>query len=157
MNTNIKFTIALSAQTFGFNRNGTSNHFKIVRRINTERYTAKRAARVRTEPPVHALRMVTMTAWRQNLHLLPIFKHAQANGTLPCIACGRGRILFRSRCLIQSDRKGVNRRGAEPLLLRRRPRLPADGKGGGKGGELVESADPTGVKENKSYEKDDGE
>lgn len=98
-----------------------------------------------------------MTAWRQNLHLLPVFKHAQANGALPCIVCGSARrILFRSRRLVQSDRKGDNSGGAE-ALLRRRTGQPVDGKRGGEGGELVESADPTGVKENKSYEKDDGE
>lgn len=80
-----------------------------------------------------------MAARRQNLNFVPFLKHAQANTAL------RRR---RRRRLVQGNRKAEDRGRIEPLRRR---------NGGGERREAVESADPSGVKENKGNEKDYGE
>lgn len=107
------------------------------------------AARMGRKPRVHTLRVVTMAAVGQNLHLLAVFEHAQAYAALATAAGLQIPIRF----LVQHNRQGAHEGGVEALgpIQRRR--------GGRVGGDVVEveTAEPARVEQEQCDEEDHGE
>ncbi|PON78998.1 hypothetical protein PanWU01x14_014990 [Parasponia andersonii] len=128
------------------------------RRVNSERSSAKRATRLGTEPPIHALGMVAMAALRQHLQLLSVLEHPEADTALRRVRDPtRTRLVSRIPRLVEDNRQSHDRGGVEALRRSQGGALRVGGGWGGEGGGVAVAADPAGIEEEEGDDEEDGE